>query len=172
MTNNLPNSTVVSMFLSDNEETKLNVQLLVEEFLTYKKWMVLPFQDISLPELSICSFGSKYSDDYQRTRRFVQKMNLDLKTTNKTMVDAGLAWIYNEGEELKKEATKTGKSYRPGGVYQFTPKMLGLLLLAKNEEFREWVRVRCDEEGNKFYVPYNLEKKKTNIRKYVIAHND
>lgn len=169
-TNNLPSSTIISMFLSDNEETKLRVQLLVEEFLVSKNWMIHSFKGLTLPELSICSFGSKYPDNYQRTRRFVQKISLDLKASNKTMVDAGLAWIYNEGEELKNEATKTGRSYRPGGVYQFTPKMLGLLLLAKNNDFRDFVRSGYDEGGNKFCLPNSVKNKK--MRKYVIAHTD
>lgn len=161
----LPNSTIIKMFLSDDEETKQSVQLLIKEFLVSKNLML--FDDFTLPELSTASFGSKYPDDYQRTRYFVMKLKNELQTQNKSMVEAGLAFIFNEGQEVKKDCQKMRRSYRAGGAYQFTPKMLGLLLLAKNEEFREWVRVRYNE----LYVPYNLEKKQTNLRKYVIANN-
>lgn len=161
----LPNSTIIKMFLSDDEETKQSVQLLIEEFLVSKNLML--FDDFTLPELSTASFGSKYPDDYQRTRYFVMKLKNELQTQNKSMVEAGLAFIFNEGQEVKKDCQKMRRSYRAGGAYQFTPKMLGLLLLAKNEEFRKWIRVR----HNELYVPYNLEKKQTNLRKYVIANN-
>lgn len=170
MTSNLPNSTIINRFLSDDEEIKLSVQIMVEEFLISKGLMI--HDDFTLSELSTASFGSKYPDNYQRTRYFVMKLRDELQTQNKSMVEAGLAFIFNEGQEVKIDCEKMGRSYRAGGAYQFTPKMLGLLLLAKNDEFREWVRMRYDEEGNKLYVPYNLEKKKTNLRKYVIAHTD
>ena len=166
---NLPNATIIQMFLSNNEETKLSVKMMIEEFLISKNLMI--HDEYSFPELSIAGFGSKYPDDYQRTRYFVMKLKEQLQTQNKSMIEAGLALIYNEGKEVKKDCEKMRSKYNAGGAYQFTPMMLGLLLLAKNNEFREWVRTRYDEEGNKLYVPYNLERKHTNLRKYVIAHN-
>lgn len=163
----LPNSTIVNQFLSDDEEVQQNVSKLLEEFLPNT-----PLEKMTLPELSTLTFGSKYPDNYQRTRYFVQKLNLDLRQQNKDMVGTGLAIIYNEGEEVKKDCEKIGKAYRTGGAYQFTKKMLGVILLAKNPKFREFVRNGYNSEGEKQYVPYNLNKKDTNIRRYIIAHAD
>jgi len=164
---NLPHSTIVNEFLSDTEEARRNVSKLMEEFLAKT-----PSEKMTLPELSTFVFGDKYPDNYQRTRYFVQKLNLDLQHQNKNMVAAGLATVYNEGEEVKKDCEKIGKTYRSGGAYQFTRKMLGVILLAKNAKFREFVRNEYNSEGEKQYVPYNLNKKNTNIRRYVIAHAD
>lgn len=163
MTNNLPNSTIVNKFLSDEVETQLNVSKLLEDFLS-----VPILEKMTLPELSILTFGDKYPDNYQRTRYFVRKLREDLRTQDKGMVETGLAHIYNEGQEVKKDCEKIGRAYRAGGAYQFTRKMLGLILLAKNPKFQEFVRT----EGEKQYVPYNLTKKHTNIRRYVIAYAD
>lgn len=166
----LPNSTIINMFLSDDEKIKVSVQNMIEEFLISKDLMI--HDDFTLSELAIASFGSKYPDNYQRTRYFIMKLKDELQTQNKSMVEAGLAFVFNEGKEVKRDCEKIGRSYRVGGAYQFAPKMLGLLLLAKNNEFREWVRKRYNEEGDKMYVPYNLEKKKTNLCKYVTAKNN
>ena len=167
MTTNLPNSTIVNQFLSNDEEVQQNISKLVEEFLSAPT-----LEKMTLPELSTLTFGDKYPDSYQRTRQFVQKLNRDLKLQNKDMVGTGFAHIYNEGEEVKKDCEKIGTTYRPGGAYQFTRKMLGLILLTKNTKFREFVRTTYNEEGEKQYVPHNLDKKHTNIRRYVIAHAD
>jgi len=145
---NLPNSTIVNTFLSDDEQDQATVRNLVEEFLSSSLG-----DKLSLPELSIYTFGDKYPDNYQRTRYFVLKLQEDLKVENLTLMSKDLAQI-SEGKGLTKIS------------YQFTPKMLGLLLLAKNNQFREFVR-----KYNSSYVPYNLEKKKTNMRRYVVAYN-
>jgi len=146
---NLPNSTIVNTFLSDDEQDKRAVINLVEEFLSSSLG-----DKLSLPELSIYTFGDKYPDNYQRTRYFVLKFQEDLKVENLTLMDKNLAQISVEGKGLTKIS------------YQFTPKMLGLLLLVKNSQFREFVRTTALS-----YVPHNLEKKKTNMRKYVVAFN-
>jgi len=143
---NLPNSTIVNTFLCDDEQA--TVRNLVEEFLSSSLG-----DKLSLPELSIYTFGDKYPDNYQRTRYFVLKLQEDLKVENLTLMSKDLAHI-SEGKGLTKIS------------YQFTLKMLGLLLLAKNSQFREFVR-----KYNSSYVPHNLEKKKTNMRKYVVAFN-
>lgn len=163
----LPNSTIVSQFLSDDEEVQQNVSRLLEEFL-----LIAPGEKMTLPELSTLAFGDKYPDNYQRTRYFVQGLNKSLQDQNKDMVEQGLAFIYNEGQEVKKDCEKIGKTYRTGGAYQFTRKMLGLILLAKSSKFREYVRTTYNQEGEKQYVPHNLTRKHTNIRRYVIAHAD
>lgn len=163
----LPNSTIVQQFLSEDEEVQVSVLKLLGEFLPGAS-----LGKITLPELSTLTFGDKYPDSYQRTRYFVQRLRNDLKVHNKDMVETGFAHIYNEGEEVKKDCAKIGKTYRCGGAYQFTSKMLGLILLAKNPKFREFVRNRYDSEGEKQYVPHNLDRKHTNIRRYVIAHAD
>jgi len=146
---NLPNSTIVNTFLSDDEQDQATVRNLVEEFLSSSLG-----DKLSLPELSIYTFGDKYPDNYQRTKYFVLKLADDLKVENLTLMSKNLAQISTEGKGLTKIS------------YQFTPKMLGLLLLAKNSQFREFVR-----KYNSSYVPHNLEKKKTNMRKYVVAYN-
>jgi len=146
---NLPNSTIVNTFLNDNEQDQATVRNLVEEFLSSSLG-----DKLSLPELSIYTFGDKYPDNYQRTRYFILKLQGLLEVENLTLMDKNLAQISIEGKGLTKIS------------YQFTPKMLGLLLLAKNSQFREFVR-----KYNSSYVPHNLEKKKTNMRKYVVAFN-
>jgi len=169
----LPNSTIVNEFLSDTEEARQNVSKLMEEFLAKT-----PSEKMTLSELSTFAFGDKYPDNYQRTRYFVQRLKESLQAQNKGMVEEGLAHIYNEGQEVKKDCEKIGKTYRTGGAYQFTQKMLGLILLAKNPKFREFVRTTYNTEGEKQYVPHNLNRKHTNIReyavtrRYVIAHAD
>ena len=163
----LPSSTIINLFTSDNQEDQLLVKSYINEFVESKKWMTNIFDDFTINELAICSFGSKYPTNYRRVRGFIDSTKDDLAEENRDLVSTGLALIYDEGKELKEKCENIHISYRSGGAYLFSVKFLGLLLLAKNEEFRDFLRNKKDSEGEKYYVPYNLKKKRTRISKYV-----
>lgn len=168
MTNNtLPNSTIINLFISDNKEDQQLAKSYISEFVSSKNWMSNLFDDFTFNELAICSFGSKYPSNYARVRTFVNSLKKDLEMENRDLLSTGLALVYDEGKELKEKCDNIHISYKTGGAYLFSVKLLGLLLLSKNEEFRQFLRTKTDSEGEKYYIPFNLEKKRTRPGKYV-----
>ena len=163
----LPTSTIINLFTSDVTEDQQLVKLYINEFLLSQKRMGDIFDDLTINELAICGFGSKYPINYGRVRRFIHTLLKDIEQENCDLVSTGLALIYDEGKELKKKCEDVHTSYRSGGAYLFSVKMLGLLLLTKDEEFRQFLRFKTDVEGEKYYVPFNLGNKKTRPGKYI-----
>lgn len=165
----LPTSTIINLFTSDDREDQQLAKSYINEFVSYKKWMMGVFDYLTFNELAICGFGSKYQVNYARVRTFVNSLKKDLEMENRDLVSTGLALVYDEGKDLKEKCDNIHVSYRTGGAYLFSIKLLGLLLLTKNEEFRQFLRAKTDSEGEKYYVPFNLEKKRTRPGKYVAA---
>jgi len=170
-TNTLPASSIIELFLSDEPTEMEYVRNLIEEFTITQKWaFFVPFK-YTLGDLSYYSFGSKEPKNYKKTRNFISGLNEDLKVESKDLVSENIAAVYDEGEQTKEQCRKihTESGYVSGGAYQFTRKALGLLLLAKNEDFRQFLRNKIDPvTGKKYYVPFNLDKKNTRIARYVV----
>ena len=163
----LSTSTIINLFTSDLVEDQQLAKLYINEFTASKKWMTNIFDELTINELAICGFGSKYPINYSKTRNFIRSVQKDLAKENRDLVSTGLALVYDEGIELKKKCDNIHVSYRTGGAYLLTVKLLGLMLLAKNEEFRQFLRTKIDSEGEKYYVPYNLNKGRTRPGKYI-----
>lgn len=170
--NTLPTSSIIELFLSDDPTEMDFVRDLIEEFtVTNKKWAFFLPSKYTLGDLSSYSFGSREPNNYQKTRKFISDLNADLKVDGNDLVSENLAAVYDEGEQTKEQCRKIHKEsgYVSGGAYQFTCKAHGLLLLAKNEDFRQFLRNKIDPvTGKKYYVPFNLDKKNTNLKNYVV----
>lgn len=164
MTNNtLPNSSILNIFSSYSKKDQETAKSLITEFLSSNKEGITVPSDFTINDLAIHTFGNKYPENYSRVRNFIRTVKKDLMLENKSLVETDLAVIYNEGIQLKEECSLVHISYRTGGVYLLTSKLLGLLLLAKNEEFQQFLRVKG------YYVPHNLNQKYTRVGKYVAA---
>ena len=170
-TNTLPSSTIIELFLSDEPTKQDLVRDLIEEFTTEQKWAFFVPAKYTFGDLAYYSFGSKSQNHYQKTRNFLLGLKEDLEVESRDLVSEGVADVYNEGTQTKDDCRKihSESGYVSGGAYQFTRKAHGLLLLAKNEDFRQFLRNKIDPAtGKRFYVPFNLNKKNTRIARYVV----
>lgn len=170
-TNTLPTSSIIELFLSDEPTEMDYVRDLIEEFTAQQKWAFFVPTKYTIGDLSYYSFGSKEPKNYKKARNFISGLNEDLKVDGNDLVSENIAAVYDTGETTKEQCRKihTDSGYVSGGAYQFTRKAHGLLLLAKNEEFRQFLRNKIDPvTGKKYYVPFNLDKKNTRIARYVV----
>jgi hypothetical protein len=170
-TNTLPSSKVINLFLSNDPTEQDLVRDLIEEFTDKQGWAFFVPAKYTFGDLAYYSFGSKENKNYSKTRNFLHGLKEDLEVESRDLVSEGVADIYDEATQTKELCRKVHKnsSYVSGGAYQFTRKAHGLLLLAKNEEFRKFLRNKINPEtGEKFYVPFNLNKRHTRIGRYLV----
>jgi hypothetical protein len=167
MTNNLPTSTIINLFLSDNEADRDLVENLMDEFVIEKGHDTSLLPDYTLGDLAKHAFGHR--SYYARTRQLIESMKKDLEDNGLDLLSTNLALIYNDGASVKRDCKKVHKSYSSGGAYLFSTKLLGLILLQESPQFRDFLRTKTDSEGERFYVPFNLKSKRTKLTSYIAA---
>lgn len=74
----LPTSTIINLFTSDTSEDQKLVKSYINEFVSSKNWTDRVFHELTINELAICGFGSKYPVNYARTRNFIRTLKKDL----------------------------------------------------------------------------------------------
>lgn len=156
---------ILDSIISDDEKGKKEIEILLQNYFS-KTYLPRTF---TMYDLAEHCYKSTASNNYEAVRYFVKKTQERLKLENKDLLTVGLALIFNEGLDVKKDCSEIHPTYRTGGAYLFSREFLTALMLAKSPEFRTFVRMQKDNSGKNYEVPLDLKNRDSRIIDYLLV---